>query len=165
MANVRSHVGCLRGWRGRPSKDRDTLAAAFIAKAIYGLDTTRQLLQRLRTDAQLRCLCGWKTPRHIPHESTFSRAFQEFAHSELPQRLHAALIECTQRDRLIGHIARDSTAMEARENFPEPKPAQAKRKRPLKRCKASERGTRLERQRKQSVRSSSRRCPRSAALA
>jgi transposase len=151
MAKVRAHVGCLRGWRGRPSKDRDTLAAAFIAKAIYGLETTRQLLRRLRTDAQLRCLCGWNTPRQIPHESTFSRAFQEFAQSELPQRLHAALIECTQRDRLIGHIARDSTAIEARENFPEPKPAKAKRKRPPKRCKASERGTRLERQRKQSV--------------
>ena len=57
----------------------------------------------------------------IPHEATFSRAYAEFAASELPQRLHAALIECTQKDRLIGHIARDSTAIEAREKFPEPK--------------------------------------------
>lgn len=151
MANVQAHLGCLRGWRGRPAKDRDALAAAFLAKAIYGLETTRQLLQRLRTDAQLRCLCGWNTVRQIPHEATFSRAFAEFAHTELPQRLHTALIACTQKDRLIGHIARDATAIEARENFPESKPAKAKRKRPPKRCKASERGTRLERQRKQSL--------------
>ena len=33
----------------------------------------------------------------------------EFAHTELPQHLHAALIRETQQDRLIGHIARDSS--------------------------------------------------------
>jgi hypothetical protein len=34
---------------------------------------------------------------------------------ELPQRLHQALIEVTQKERLIGHISRDSTEIEARE--------------------------------------------------
>src|SRR5260370_14298344 len=34
---------------------------------------------------------------------------------ELPQFVHEALIRETQKDRLIGHIARDSTAIEARE--------------------------------------------------
>ncbi len=38
---------------------------------------------------------------------------------ELPQFVHEALIHQTQHDRLIGHIARDSTAIEAREHFPE----------------------------------------------
>jgi len=33
--------------------------------------------------------------------------------------VHEALIRETQQDRLIGHIARDSTAIEARERFPE----------------------------------------------
>ena len=60
-----------RGWQGRPSKDRQALGAAFLAKAIYGLETTRQLLERLRTDAQLRCLCGWNTVRQIPHDRRF----------------------------------------------------------------------------------------------
>jgi hypothetical protein len=121
-----------RGWQGRPSKDRQALGAAFLAKAIYGLETTRQLLERLRTDSQLRCLCGWNTARQIPHESTFSRAFAEFAETELPQRLHEALIAETQKGRLIGHIARDSTAIEARERYPEnapPKPARKRYKR------------------------------------
>jgi len=117
-----------RGWQGRPWKDRQALATAFLAKSVYGLETTRQLLERLHSDAQLRCLCGWNTAQKIPHESTFSRAFAEFAHTELPQRLHAALIEGTQKDRLIGHIARDSTAIEARERYPENPPPKPQRK-------------------------------------
>jgi hypothetical protein len=151
LVKARRHIGSGRGWVGRPAQNRECLASAFVAKAIYGLETTRQLRQRLQTDAQLRCLCGWNTVGQIPHEATFSRAFAEFAQTELPQKLHAALIEGTQRDRLIGHIARDSTAIEARETFPESQPAPQKRKRRPKRCKASERGTRLERQRKQSL--------------
>jgi len=57
----------------------------------------------------------WESRNEIPHESQFSRAFAAFAASELPQRLHAALIESTQKDRLVGHISRDSTEIEARE--------------------------------------------------
>jgi hypothetical protein len=140
-----------RGWPGRPSKDRQALAAAFLAKAIYGLETTRQVLERLRTDAQLRCLCGWNTLRQIPHESTFSRAFAEFAQSELPQQLHAGLIAGTQQGRLIGHIARDATAIQAREKFPEGQPKKVKYRPRPKRAKASQRGTRLQCQRKQTL--------------
>lgn len=151
MLPLSRYVATARGWVGRPSKDRQALATAFLAKAVYGLETTRQMLQRLQTDRQLRCLCGWSTVRQIPHEATFSRAFAEFAQSELPQHLHQALIEATQKDRLIGHIARDSTAIEAREKFPESKSGKRQRKRGPKRAKASERGTRLERQRKQTL--------------
>jgi Transposase DDE domain/Transposase domain (DUF772) len=132
MIQLSRLVGSARGWGGRPSKDRQALATAFLAKAIYGVETTRQMLALLRTDPQLRCLCGWNTVRQIPHESTFSRAFAEFAHGELPQRLHETLIAETQKDRLIGHIARDSTAIEARERFPEnppTRPARRKHKR------------------------------------
>lgn len=64
----------------------------------------------------------------MPHESTFSRAFAEFAAIELPQFVHEALIRDTQKDRLVGHIVRDSTAIEARERFAEKplKPAEPK---------------------------------------
>jgi len=37
----------------------------------------------------------------------------------LPQFVHETLIRETQKDRLIGHIARDSTAIEVRERYPE----------------------------------------------
>ncbi|EQD68708.1 transposase, IS4 family protein [mine drainage metagenome] len=91
------------------------MARAFVAKAVFNMSTTRQLLDRLSVDVSLRRLCGWESRREIPHESQFSRAFAEFAASELPQRLHAALIAETQQERLIGHISRDSTEIEARE--------------------------------------------------
>lgn len=145
---------------GRPAKDRAALATAFIAKAVLNLPTTRDLIDRLRVDEALRRFCGWRSPRALPHESKFSRAFAEFAASELPQQLHAAVIEATQRPRLIGHIARDSTAIPARERIPEAvlekkRAAQrGKRKRPkgaFSRAKAVERGTRLQQQRHQKL--------------
>jgi hypothetical protein len=107
-----------RGWIGRPSKDRLAIASAFVAKAVYGFSTTRQLLEALDSDTALRRICGWREAWQVPHEATFSRAFSEFATMELPQFVHEALIRETQHDRLIGHIARDSTAIEARERFP-----------------------------------------------
>jgi hypothetical protein len=84
----------------------------------------------------------------------------------LPQQLHAAVIETTQRERLVGHIARDSTAIPARERFPEPTPekkAKQEKKRKaeqnkgkrakhaVKQMKASERGTRIQRQRRRKL--------------
>lgn len=143
-----------RGWIGRPARDRQALAAAFIAKAVYGIETTRGLLQQMRQDGQLRAICGWNSARQLPHESTFSRAFEEFSRSQLPQHLHEAVIRETQHSRIIGHIARDATAIEARETFPDAQP-KTKHKKPYqrrpKRAKACARGTRLERQRKQTL--------------
>ena len=49
----------------------------------------------------------------MPSESVFSRAFAEFSDTQLPQRVHEALIWNTHRDRLVGHLGRDSTAIEA----------------------------------------------------
>jgi hypothetical protein len=119
MIPLARFVPSSRGWVGRPSKDRYAVACAFVAKAVYGFTTTSQLLERLAQDAQLRRICGWNVARQVPHESTFSRAFAEFAQMELPQFVHEALIRETQRDRLVGHIARDATAIEVRERFPE----------------------------------------------
>ena len=47
-------VPCSRGWIGRPSKDRLAIASAFVAKAVYGLSPTRQLLEENRTHARKR---------------------------------------------------------------------------------------------------------------
>jgi len=119
MIPLARFVPSSRGWIGRPSKHRLAIASAFVAKAVYGFGLTRQLLDALARDQQLRRICGWKEPWQVPHESTFSRAFEEFARMELPQFVHEALIRESQNDRLIGHIARDSTMIEAREHYPE----------------------------------------------
>jgi hypothetical protein len=111
----------VRRGRGRPAHDRACIARAFLAKAIFNLPHTRALLDRLAHDVTLRRLCGWERATQIPDESVFSRAFAELARQEFGQRVHAAVIERTQSQRLVGHIMRDSTAIEAREK-PEPKP-------------------------------------------
>jgi hypothetical protein len=119
MLPLARFIPSSRGWVGRPAKDRHAIACAFVAKVVYGFVHNRQLLQALRKDDQLRRICGWQTARQVPHESCFSRAFAEFARMQFPQFVHEALIRETQKDRLIGHIARDSTAIEARERFAE----------------------------------------------
>ena len=155
MVALGRHIPCVRGWRGRPSKDRLALATAFVAKSIYQIETTRKLIERLHSDRQLLCLCGWNEFRQVPHEATFSRAFAEFAASELPQRLHEALIRNTHRDRLVGHITRDATAITARERFPFPDaPAKKLPRRKRGRPRKGDRGLptkRLARQRRQNL--------------
>jgi len=161
-------LAARRACTGRPAKDRTALATAFIAKAILNLPNTRDLMSRLRVDAGLRQLCGWTSAKQLPHESKFSRAFAEFATTQLPQQLHQAVVETTQRERLVGHIARDSTAIPARERFPETakekkakrekekKQRQAKRKsgkrgKYKKKAPAGPQGTRIQRQRGQKL--------------
>lgn len=136
---------------GRPPKDRAAMARAFVAKAVYDMPTTRVLLDRLATDASLRRICGWESKSAVPSESVFSRAFAEFAHTQLTQRVHEALIRKTHEDRLVGHLSRDSTAIEAREKPaktvepPEPPPPR-KRGRPKKGEERPKELTRLQRQ-------------------
>jgi hypothetical protein len=115
VARVETFVQMWSGLPGRPLEDRHALARAFVAKAVLNLPTTTSLIERLTVDATLRRLCGWERASQVPSESTFSRAFAEFAASALPGRVHEALIKKTHKDRLVGHIARDATAIEARE--------------------------------------------------
>ena len=119
---------------GQPEADRCALACAFLAKAVLGLLTTRALMERLQADSKLRRLCGFDLRFALPSEATFSRAFAQFAASELMQRVHARMIEDTLGKQLIGHISRDSTAIEARESIAkkdkaEVSPAKPKHKR------------------------------------
>jgi hypothetical protein len=115
VARIEAFVSTWSGLPGRPPHDRAALARAFVAKAVIGLPTTSMLIDQLAVDKRLRRLCGWEHPGQVPSESTFSRAFAEFAESELPSRVHEALIKTTHAERLVGHISRDATAIEARE--------------------------------------------------
>ncbi len=91
------------------------LANAYVAKAVLGLPTTAGLIERLAVDRALRRICGFSMWKKLPGESTFSRAFAEFAEAGLAERTHAALVRETLGSRLVGHISRDGTAIEARE--------------------------------------------------
>ena len=137
-------------WFGRPCADRKALGRAFIAKAVSNAPTTTIFRDRLRSDTELRRMCGWETRSRIPSESTFSRAFAECAKSGILELVHEALIKRTLSDHLFGHISQDSTEIEAREKPAiktkrEPAPKK-KRGRPVKGETRISDPTRIERQ-------------------
>ena len=137
MVRIETLVPLRDGEPGRPAEDRQALARAFIAKSVLNLPTTAALIERLAVDATLRRLCGWERAAEVPEDWTFSRAAAEFADMALAERAHAALIERTLGDHLVGHISRDATAIEAREKpakreKPPAEPPKRKRGRPRK---------------------------------
>ncbi len=137
------------GCEGRPQKTRSAIARSFVAKMVYNTDTTTFLIERLKSDKNLRRICGWERVTQLPSESTFSRAFAEFAETGLPQHAHEVLIQKTLEGAVILHKSTDSTAIEAREK-PQEKKEQVgpnKRGRPKKGEKRTQREpTRIEQQ-------------------
>ncbi len=115
LIRIEEFIYSTHGVPGRPTQDRTAIARAFIAKMVYNIGTTRALLDRLATDMVLRRICGWECKLEVPEEWTFSRAFAEFATARLPERVHEALIKKSYATELVGHLSRDSTAIEARE--------------------------------------------------
>lgn len=100
---------------GCPPCSRAFMVHAFIAKAVYQCPTTRVLLDLLEARPTLRRLCGWESLCDVPSESTFSRAFAAFSARELPQKLHEAIVKDHLGAKLVGHVSRDATAIDARE--------------------------------------------------
>jgi Transposase DDE domain len=120
-------------WMGRKLKDRYAIARAFVTKAVYDFNTTSGLIEALKTMPNLRRICGFdgsviveeregmtiggvilrlkRKKTTLPSESTFSRAFAEFAESGLGDRVHDALVEEHMANQIIGHISRDATAI------------------------------------------------------
>lgn len=154
LIRIEDFVHIPEYWHGQSPKDRVQIARAFVAKAVYNMGTTRELIDRLRSTPALRRICGWERAGQIPHESSFSRAFAEFAHNGIGQVVHENVVKQHLGDRLVGHISRDSTAIEAREK-PQKKSLvgeayiqkpRRKRGRPVKGEERVKTPTRLERQ-------------------
>ena len=137
-------------WFGHPRSNRKALGRALVGKAVYNESATRAFRDRILSDPVLRRICGWEKRSHVPSESTFSRAFAEFAENRLPELVHEDLIGRTVSDHLFGHISQDSTEIEAREK-PTTKPTtepklKRKRGRPPKGEERIPDPTRIERQ-------------------
>ena len=98
-----------------PPNHRKEIARAFIAKAVYNLQTTRDLIDRLKVDRVLRIICGWRYAYNIPSESTFSRVFGELARSKIADKTHQIFIKEYLSDTLFFYNSTDSTAIDVRE--------------------------------------------------
>jgi len=118
-----------------PPKDREEIARAFIAKSVYNLQTTRDLIDRLHIDRTLRILCGWRYKSDIPSESKFSRVFKELSKQAVAQKTHEKFIATYLKEKIFFYNAIDATKIPLREKVvkiekEEPKPK--KRGRPKK---------------------------------
>ena len=100
---------------GRKRKSRLSLLKAFVAKSVFGYQNTKIMIENVKGNPTIRRLCGWERECDVPSGPTFSRAFSEFAESELPQKIHEGIVKKYLGEKLVGHISRDSTAIDARE--------------------------------------------------
>lgn len=150
LVQLEAHLPYVGRVPGRPPESRSAIARAFIAKAVYNMPTTEVLRDQLVSNIKLRRLCGWEKKNDVPSSATFSRAFAEFAKTQLAERVHTAMIEKHLGDQLFGHISRDSTAIAAREKPIKPEAKQEntpkKRGRPKKGEEPLKEPTRLEKQ-------------------
>ena len=115
IVQIEDKVYVSNNAEGRPPADRKAIARSFVAKAFYNLTTTKELIEKLKTNANFRRICGFTSKGDVPTESTFSRAFSEFSTSKLSELTHKDLVKEYLSKKLIGHISRDSTAIKARE--------------------------------------------------
>jgi hypothetical protein len=70
-------------WMERKLREREAIARSFVAKAFYRLATSRAVIRALVESPNLWRICGFERKSDIPSESTFSRAFYEFAKTDL----------------------------------------------------------------------------------
>lgn len=97
---------------GRPPYPNEPIMRAFLARSFFRIATIADLRNRLINDPNLRRICDFDD---VPSTATFSRRLKDF--SEGPKMVQAlnALVTRYHEGRIIGHISRDSTAIEARE--------------------------------------------------
>jgi Transposase domain (DUF772)/Transposase DDE domain len=141
---------------GRKPWERQALARAFVAKAVYNHPHTRATIEALRAAPVFRRICGFVRRTEVPSEATFSRAFGEFAEIGLGEKVQRALVAQWLTPELVGHISRDATAIKGREKpvvKPRPeKPAPRKKGRPRRgEVREARAETRLQRQCRQSA--------------
>ena len=89
-----------------------TIIWAFLAKSFFTIESTTGLLQRLKSDSSLRRICGFT---YVPSASTFSIRLKIFSDQHIMEQTFYEMVRKYHEGRLVGHISRDSTVIEARE--------------------------------------------------
>ena len=105
-------IEMVRKVRGRIPYENEPFRRAFLAMHFYRIATVEGLRNRLRNDPNLRKICGFE---RVPGAATFSRRMKYFSTKPLMVQTLSNMIDRYQKDRLVGHISRDSTAIPVRE--------------------------------------------------
>jgi transposase/IS5 family transposase len=127
-----SYTSCYQG-RGRMPYEDQPMIRAFLARHFFKIESTTELLLRLKSDSNLRRICGFEK---VPSESTFSRRMKKYSEKHLMEQILVSMVSKSHEGTIVGHISRDSTAIIAREKpvnkKKEVKPEKKKRGRPKK---------------------------------
>ena len=101
-----------RARTGRPSVALTGMFRAYIIKTFFQINKTVDLIRLLKSDANLRLMCGFKK---VPSAATFSRTLKEFSTKHLADSIHALMVTATFKNELVHTDAIDSTIIHARE--------------------------------------------------
>lgn len=101
-----------RALTGRKAYATTPFIRAFLAKSLFKLSSNKDLILRLQSDSSLRRICGFIK---VPSEATFSRRFDILSQSHIMEQTINRIAKDYHKDRIVGHISRDSTAITARE--------------------------------------------------
>jgi transposase len=97
---------------GRPPYPYRPFMRSMLGKSFFGMDKTGSFIERLKSDPNLRLLCGFDT---VPDESTFSRVFTYLAEGGIWSPALDALVHKAHEGKVVYHVNRDSTMIPARE--------------------------------------------------
>lgn len=101
---------------GRPPVNRHSFVIAFIAKAIWNIAKTKDLIAYLQVDKALRVICGFDSRNNvIPSESSFSREFARLSKLGVADKIHKYLVVEHCSNELYEHLAFDASAVEVAE--------------------------------------------------
>ena len=95
------------------------------AKSYFKIAATSNLIERLKADPNLRLLCGFK---RVPGKASFSRALTYLTERNILDETLGRLAKGTFENKVVYHVCRDSTAINARETV-----EKKKKKKPIKR--------------------------------
>jgi hypothetical protein len=85
---------------------------AFLALNYFSLTSVTLLIKTLKSDPNLRQLCGFKK---VPANSSFSRHLNIFSSINIMNEILDAMVKKAYKDLPVIHVCRDSTAITARE--------------------------------------------------
>jgi hypothetical protein len=97
--------------RGRPPLPKDSFWKAFLCISMFQTTTVTNMLEKLRRDANMIKICGFT---NALSPASFSRRMVELVNNATMTQVLNRLVTKYHEGRIIGHISRDSTAIEAR---------------------------------------------------
>jgi hypothetical protein len=85
---------------------------SFLAKGYFGIEKTGRLIRRLKGEPNLRLLCGFTG---VPGKATFFRVPAFLPEQGILEQTPDGMVSMAHKGRVVYHVNRDSTAIEARE--------------------------------------------------